>query len=98
MIIDHLALTHIIKSKAEQATTRIKRLLELISSYSFNLYYMKGKDMILNDLLSRQTHGDSNPQDIISISFNMHNALHGRYKIETKERYLVQKHLQIKSS
>ena len=46
-IVDHLALTHIIKSKAEPATTRIKQLLELISSYSFNLYYMKGKDMIL---------------------------------------------------
>ena len=41
-IVDHLALMHIIKSKMELATTRIKRLLELISSYSFNLYYMKG--------------------------------------------------------
>ena len=49
---DHLALTHMIKSKMEPATTRIKRLLELISSRSFNLYYMKGKDMILNDFLS----------------------------------------------
>ena len=37
-IVDHLALTHIIKSKMELVTTRIKRLLELISSYSFNLY------------------------------------------------------------
>ena len=37
VIVDHLALTHIIKSKAEPATRRIKRLLELISSYSFNL-------------------------------------------------------------
>ena len=45
-IVDHLALTHTIKSKVEPATTRIKRLLELISFYSFNLYYMKGKDMI----------------------------------------------------
>ena len=45
-IVDHLALMHIIKSKVEPATTRIKRLLELISSYSFNLYYMKRKDMI----------------------------------------------------
>ena len=51
-IVDHLALMHIIKSKMEPATTRIKRLLELISSYSFNLYYMKGKDMILSDFLS----------------------------------------------
>ena len=48
-IVDHLALTHIIKSKAEPASTGIKRVLELISSYSFNLYYMKGKDMILSD-------------------------------------------------
>ena len=46
-IVDHLVLTHIIKCKMELVTTRIKRLLELISSYSFNLYYMKGKDVIL---------------------------------------------------
>ena len=51
-IVDHLALMHIIKSKVELATTRIKRLLESISSYSFNLYYMKGRDMILSDFLS----------------------------------------------
>ena len=41
-IVDHLALTHIIKSKAEPAITRIKRLLELTRSYSFNLYYIEG--------------------------------------------------------
>ena len=52
-IIDHLALTHIIKSKAEPATTRIKRLLEILNSYSFNLYYIKRKDMIISDFLSR---------------------------------------------
>ena len=51
-IVHHLALMHIIKSKMELATTRIKRLLELISSCSFNLYYMKGKDMMLSDFLS----------------------------------------------
>ena len=50
--VDHLALMHIIKSKAEPATTGIKRLLELISSYSFNFYYIKGKDIILSDFLS----------------------------------------------
>ena len=41
-IIYHFSLTHIIKRKTEPATIRIKRLLELISSYSFNLYYIKG--------------------------------------------------------
>ena len=51
-VVDHVSPMHIIKSKAEPATTRIKRPLELISSYSFNLYYMKGKDMILSDFLS----------------------------------------------
>ena len=64
-IVDHLSLTHIIKSQAEPATIRIKRLLELISSYSFNLYYIKGKDMVLNDFLSRQNHDDSNAHEII---------------------------------
>ena len=48
-ITDHLSLTHIIKRNAEPATIRIKRLLELISSYSFNLYYINGKDMVLSD-------------------------------------------------
>ena len=75
VIVDHLALTHKIMSKAEPATTRINRLLELIHSYSFNLYYMNGKDMILSDILSRQVHNDSNPHDIIQISFNMHNTV-----------------------
>ena len=85
-IVDDLALTHIIKSKIDPMTTRIKRLLKLISSYSFNLYYLKGKDMILSDFLSRQTHDNSNPHEIIPILFNMYNALHETYySIETKE-------------
>ena len=46
-IVDHLALVHILKSKAEPATT--KQLLEVLSVYSFNLYYMEGKDMVLSD-------------------------------------------------
>ena len=42
-VVDHLALTHIIKSKSEPATNRIERLLEVLSSYTFDLYYLKGK-------------------------------------------------------
>ena len=79
--VDHLALTHVIKSKMGLATTRMKRLLEFISSYSFNLYYMKGKDMILSNFLSRQTHDSNNPHEIIPISFNMYKALHKTYYI-----------------
>ena len=48
-VVDHLAITHTMKSKVEPATCRIKRLLELLSSYSFNLYCIKGKGMNLSD-------------------------------------------------
>ena len=94
VIVDHLALTHIIKSKVEPATTRIKRLLELISLFLFNLYYIKGKDMILSDFLSRQTHDYSNPHEIIPISFNMHNVLHEKYyNIGKKQKNIWCKHV-----
>ena len=52
-IVDHLPLMHIIKSKMELTTTRIKRSLEVLSSYLFNLYYIKGKDMVLSYFFSR---------------------------------------------
>ena len=35
--------------------------------------------MILSDFLSRQKHDDSNPHEIIAISFNMQNILQFRY-------------------
>ena len=70
-VVDHLATMHIMRSKAEPAINRIKRLLEILSSYSFNLYYIKGKDMVLSDFLSRKHGNDSNPHEIIPISFNM---------------------------
>ena len=78
-IVDHLALMHIIKSKAELTTIKIKRLLEILSSYSFHLYYIKGKDMVLSDFLSRKKHGDSNPHKIIPISFNLQYILQSKY-------------------
>ena len=78
-IVDHVAFSHIIKRKVEPTTMRIKMLLELISSYSLNLYYIKGNNMILSNFLSRQKHIDSNPHDIIPISLNMYNILYKRY-------------------
>ena len=99
-IVDHLALVHILKSKTEPATPRIKRLLEVLSAYSFNLYYMKGKDMILSDFLSRQEIDKSNPHEIIPISFDMKAILNDKfYKVEEEEsKYLVQTHSQTKDS
>ena len=76
---------HIIKSKAEPTTVRIKMLLELISSY----------DMVLSDFLSRQNNDDSNPHEIIPISFNMHEVLQENYY--KTDSYLVQTRSQARS-
>ena len=75
VVVDHLAIMQIMRSKVEPATNRIKRLLEVLSAYSFNLYYIKEKDMILSDFLSRQDPGDKNTKEVIPISFNMKSVL-----------------------
>ena len=54
-VVDHVVVAQIMKAKMESAITRIMRLLDRLSAYSFNLYYVKGRDMILLDYLSRQT-------------------------------------------
>ena len=68
--VDHRALPYIMKSKNLPATGRIIRLLELLSGYCFNLYYVKGKDMILCDYLSRIAVDEGDPSEVIPISFN----------------------------
>ena len=98
-IVDHLALVHILKSKTEPATTRIKRLLEVLNAYSFNMYYMKGKDMILSDFLSRQMTDNSNPHEIIPIPFDMQAVLKDKYyNVGSDNKYLTQMHSQAKAS
>ena len=104
-VVDHLAITHIMRSKAEPVTTRIKRLIELLSPYSFNLYYIKGIDMVLSDFLSRQKTDDSNPHEIIPISFTLRSQVDNHfYQINNEidqpktNEYLVQTRSQAKSS
>ena len=99
-MVDHLALTQIMRSKVELATNRIKRLLEVLSAYSFNLYYIKGKDMILSDFLSRQDISDEDTREIIPISFNMRSVLQDKYYNidEDREKYMIQTRLQMKAS
>ena len=100
VVVDHLAITQIMRSKVELATNRIKRLLEVLSAYSFNLYYIKGKDMILSDFLSRQDLGDEDPKEIIPILFNMKSILQNKYYTvnEDKEKYMAQTRSQTKAS
>ena len=102
---DHLAITHIMRSKAEPATTRIKRLLELLGPCSFNLYYIKGKDMVLSDFLSRQQTDDSNPHELIPISFSLRDQVSDYFyhidnenNLPRKDKYLVQTRSQVRSS
>ena len=99
-IVDHLAITQIMRSKVELATNRIKRLLEVLSTYSFNLYYIKGKDMVLSDFLSRQDPGDEDTKEIIPISFNMKTVLQDKCynnNDDNKDRYSVQTRSQTKA-
>ena len=104
-VVDHLAITHIMRSKTEPTTTRIKRLLELLSPYSFNLYYIRGKDMVLSDFLSRQKTDDSNPHELIPISFTLRSQVNNHfYQINSRtdqpktDECLVQTRSQAKSS
>ena len=66
--VDHVAVAQIMKAKTEPAT-RIMRLLDRLPAYSFNLYYVKGRDMILADYLSRHRQKDLDPTELIPISF-----------------------------
>ena len=45
------------------------KLLDRLSAYSFNLYYVKGRDMMLSDYLSRHRQKDLDPSELIPISF-----------------------------
>ena len=67
--VDHVAVKQIMKAKTEPASTRIMRMLDRLSAYSFNLYYVKGRYMILSDYLSRHRQKDLDPSELIPISF-----------------------------
>jgi hypothetical protein len=76
--VDHQAAVQILHSKNKPATNRIKRLLEHLSQHAFNLYYVKGKDLILSDFLSRvRVDPDDDPYDIVPISCN---AIQEKYR------------------
>ena len=106
-VVDHLVIMHIMRIKAEPAITRIKRLIKLLSPYSFNLYYIKGMDKVLSDFLSSQKNDDSNPCEIIPISFTLKSLAHNHFyqfnsmneisETETN-KYLIHTRSQAKSS
>ena len=68
--VDHRAIPYIVESKELPTTDRIIRLLQRMARFNFHLYYVKGKDMILCDFLSRIKADDSNPHELIPIAFH----------------------------
>ena len=68
--IDHSALLYILNAKGEPPTLRLKRLIEVLSQYSFKVKFLRGKDMTISDFLSRHPGQDlASPNEIIPISF-----------------------------
>ena len=74
--VDHAAVTQILKAKTEPVTPRIMHLLDRLSSYSFNLYYVKGRDMIIVDYVSRHRQPDNDLIRINSHQFLSHDHSH----------------------
>ena len=66
---DHSALVHILKAKREPPTLRLKKLIENLSEYKFDIYFLKGKEMHISDFLSRLLDDDDSPNEIIPIAF-----------------------------
>ena len=46
---DHSALVHILKAKVEPPTLRLKKLIENLSKYKLDIYFLKGKEMHISD-------------------------------------------------
>ena len=90
--VDHVAIPHIMKAKHAPVTDRIGRILFGLSHFTFHLYYVKGKDMILCDFLSRVAADGGDPMNLIPVSFNTLTILEERYnhmtefKIMTREQ------------
>ena len=83
--VDHRAIPYIMKAKSLPATTRIMRLLEILSGYAFNLYFVKGKDMKICDFLSRIDVDRGNPGEVIPISFNSFSMLNTMRKVTLQQ-------------
>ena len=66
---DHSALVHILKAKREPPTVRLKKLIENLSEYKFDIYFLKEKEMHISDFLSRHPDDEDSPNEIIPIAF-----------------------------
>ena len=63
-IVDHSSLVQILKSKTDPPTMRLKRLIEKLSPYSFEIGYKSANKLVLVDFLSRGINPE-NPDEIL---------------------------------
>ena len=69
---DHSALVHIMNGKKEPPTLRLKKLIENLSDYKFDIKFLRGKDMFVLDFLSRHPDNEESCDDpIIPMAFPM---------------------------
>ena len=69
---DHSALVHIMNGKREPPTLRLKKLIENLSDYKFEIKFLRGKDMYISDFLSRHPDEEESYNDpIIPVAFLM---------------------------
>ena len=72
-IVDHKAIDYLIKPKHEPTSTRLVTLLDHLNRYTFDLKYLEGNKLKVNDTLShlysKETHKIS---DVIPLSFLLH--------------------------
>ena len=74
VLVDHIAIKYMIKSKTESPTTRLKTLLLKLSKYTIELKYQKGSEMYRSDTLSQLHNFTDTPdkKDIIPLNFLQH--------------------------
>ena len=90
--VDHKAIPYIMKAKHPPTTDRIIRLLFGLNFFTFHLYYVKGKDVILCDFLSRISADKGDPMDLVPVAFNVLTILEEKYnhmsdfKVMTREQ------------
>ena len=67
VLVDHMVIEYMIKSKTESPMTRLKTLLLKLSEYTIELKYQKGSEMHTSDALSRLHNftDTSNQKDVI---------------------------------
>ena len=93
--VDHAAIPHIMKAKHAPTTDSPKSSLPILSKFTFHLYYVKGKDMILCDFLSRITADEGDPMDLIPSGSDLAgNSRHRSQKEITSAPMINQNHTQ----